>query len=146
LREVAYDYEDSFRQISSSTGGYITFSNNVTKALQEVTEAEDFHYMLVYQPKISTITEEKKIEVKVNRSGINLIYLKDAPKIEAPPITINDFKAGKKTISFRLNNYIMTKIKDESTGIVDIKIILFDENSNKVFDRYLFWEYKTLEN
>jgi hypothetical protein len=68
-----------------------------------------------------------------------LIYLKDAPKIEAPPITINDFKAGKKTISFRLNNYIMTKIKDESTGIVDIKIILFDENSNKVFD-----EVKTL--
>lgn len=37
-------------------------------------------------------------------------------------------------ISFTLINYRMAKIEKELTGIAEIKITIFDEDSNKVFD------------
>jgi hypothetical protein len=134
LREVAQDYEDCFRQISTSTGGYSTFSNKVTEALKEAVEIEDFHYLLVYQPKGNTKAEERKITVKVKKSGVKVIHFKRFSKKEAPPIFISDFKAGHKSITFSLSDYKMAKIKGKLTGIADVKITIFDENSNKVFD------------
>lgn len=134
LTEVGQDFEDLYKQISFATGGYTTFSNKVTEALQEATESEDFHYLLVYQPKTDPMKESREVEVKVNKKGIDIIYLKNIPKIEAPPITITNFNAGNKTISFTLTNYKMAQVQDALKGIVDVKITIFDEKSEKVFD------------
>ena len=134
LREVSQDYEDCFKQISFSTGGYSTFSNNVSEALQKATESEDYHYLLVYSPKDSQSTEKRDIEVKVNKKGIDIIYLKQIPEIGEPLITISNFKINRKTISFSLINYKRTKIEGKLTGMGEIKITIFDEESNKVFD------------
>lgn len=138
LREVAQDYEDCFKQISSSTGGYTTFSNKISEAIKEASEIEDFHYLLVYTPD-NLETEKREIEVKVKRRGVKIIHLKQFLKKEAPPVTISGFKAGGKRISFLLDNYKMINMKGKITGIVDIKVTLFDENSERVFD-----EKKTL--
>jgi hypothetical protein len=134
LREVSRDYEDCFKQISFSTGGYSTFSNRVSEALQAATESEDYHYLLVYSPKDSQSTEKRDIEVKVNKRGVDIFYLKQIPEIGEPLITISNFKINRKTISFSLVNYIRTKIEGKLTGIGEIKITIFDEKSNKVFD------------
>jgi hypothetical protein len=134
LVEVSQDFEDLYKQISFSTGGSTTFSNKVVEALQEAAESEDFHYMLVYQPKTDPMKESRKVEVKVNRLGVDLIYLKDIPKIETPPVTISNFNAGNKTISFTLSNYKMAQIQGVTKGIAEVKITIFDENSEKVFD------------
>jgi len=134
LREVSQDYEDCFKQISFSTGGYSTFSNEVSEALQEATESEDYHYLLVYSPKDSQSTTKRDIEVKVNKRGVDIIYLKQIPEIGEPLITISNFKIMRKTISFSLINYIRTKIEGKLTGIGEVKITIFDEKSNKVFD------------
>jgi hypothetical protein len=134
LREVAQDYEDCFREISYSTGGYSTFSNKVSEALKKATEAEDYYYLLVYSPDENQSGKKREIDVKVKKSGVNIFYMKKVPEIGVPPISITDFKAGKRTIKFSLINYKMTKIEEKLTGIADVKITLFDENSNKVFD------------
>jgi len=139
LREIAQDYEDCFKKISFSTGGSSTFSNKVSEALKEATETEDYYYLLVYSPKENQSEKKREIEVKVKKSGVNVFYLKHVPEKGVPPISITDFKAGKKTIKFSLINYKMTKIEEKLTGIADIKITIFDENSNNVFD-----EAKTL--
>ena len=139
LREVAQDYEDCFKKISFSTGGYSTFSNKVSEALEEATETEDYYYLLVYSPKERQSEKKREVEVKVKKSGVNIMYLKKVPEIGVPPIAITDFKAGRKTIKFSLINYRMTKLKEKLTGIADIRITIFGENSNKVFD-----EEKTL--
>ncbi len=134
LRKVSQDYDDCFKQISFSTGGYSTFSNNVSEALQKATESEDYHYLLVYSPKDSQSTEKRDIEVKVNKKGIDIFYLKQIPEIGEPLITISNFKIKRKTISFSIVNYIRTQIEGKLTGIGEIKITIFDEESNKVFD------------
>jgi len=133
LREVAQDYEACFKEISFSTGGHTTFSNKVSEALKEAAETEDYYYLLVYSPKEDQSVKKREIEVKVKKIGAKVIHLKHFFEKEAPPISITDFKAGKKTIKFSLINYKMTKIKEKITGIADIKITLFDENSEKVF-------------
>jgi len=134
LREVAQDYEDCFREISYSTGGSSAFSNKVSEALKEATEAEDYYYLLVYSPDENKSGKKREIDVKVKKSGVNIFYMKKVPEIGVLPISITDFKAGKRTIKFSLINYKMTKIEEKLTGIADLKITLFDENSNKVFD------------
>ncbi|KKN01389.1 hypothetical protein LCGC14_1128200 [marine sediment metagenome] len=139
LREVAQDYEDCFKQISFSTGGYVTFSNKVTEALKEATEAEDYYYLLVYSPDEDPSEKKRKIKVKVKKRGSKVIHLKHIFEKEAVPISIIDFKAGHKTMKFSLSNYQMIKIKGKLTGIAEVKITLFDKDSEKVFD-----ERKTL--
>jgi hypothetical protein len=42
--------------------------------------------------------------------------MKKVPEIGVPPISITDFKAGKKAIKFSLINYKMTKIEEKLTG------------------------------
>ena len=133
LREVAQDYEACFKEISFSTGGHTTFSNKVVEALKEAAETEDYYYLLVYSPKEDQSAKKREIEVKVKKRGAKVIHLKHFFEKDAPPISITDFKAGRKTIEFSLINYKMTKIKEKITGIADIKITLFDENSEKVF-------------
>jgi len=135
LREIASGYEDCFRNISLSTGGSSVFSNKVSEALEEVKEKEDYYYLLVYSPKENQSDKKRDIEVKVKKSGVNVVYLKHIPEKGAPLITITNFKAGKKNIKFSLINYKMTKIEGKLTGVADIKITIFDENSNKVFDQ-----------
>jgi len=134
LKEVAQDYEDCFRQISASTGGSVTFSNKVTEALKKAAEVEDYYYLLVYSPKENQEAKERKIEVKVKRNGVDVISLKYVPEKAAPPIAITNFQSGRKTIRFTLANYKMAKIKGKTQGIAEVKIMLFDENSHKVFD------------
>jgi hypothetical protein len=83
MGEVAQDYEDCFKQISWSTGGYTTFSNKVTQALEEAVEVEDFHYLLVYTPKNKQEDKKREIKVKVNKKGVKVIHLKNFRKIKA---------------------------------------------------------------
>lgn len=134
LREVAQEYEDCFKQISSATGGHSTFSNNVIEAVQEAAAVEDFHYLLVYSPKEDVSDNKRKIDVKVNKKGVKVIHLKNIRRMLAPPITISDFKSGEQAISFSINEYQQEEINGMLQGIVDIKITLFDENSYRVFN------------
>jgi hypothetical protein len=139
LMEVSQDYEDCLKKISSSTGGSYHFLNKVPEALQEAANSEDYYYLLVYSPKEDRPEKKREIEVKVKKSGVDIIYLKHVPRKEAPPITITNFEAGQKAIKFLLINYKMTETKEKLMGAAEVKITLFDKNSNKVYD-----EAKTL--
>lgn len=134
LKEVSQDYENGLKAISRTTGGYLGFSNQVAQALQEAASTEDYHYLLVYSPKESPAQKEIEITVKVNRPRVDVIYLKRFSPAGPPPVTIGDFKVSRKTISFSLRNYQMTKINNKRRGLADVRITIFDEESNKVFE------------
>jgi hypothetical protein len=134
LKEVSGDYEDSLKKISEATGGYLALNNKPMEALKEAAELEDYHYLLVYSPKGSSAKEKREIAVKVKRSGVEVISLKNFVAPGIIPITIADFKAGGQKVSFALLNYQMTKVNDKTGGIAEVKITIFDEASNKVFD------------
>jgi hypothetical protein len=134
LQDVSQDYEDCFRQISLATGGSTTFSNRIAEAVQEVSESEDYHYLLVYSPKEKPMEEERDIEVRVKRSGVDVIYLKHIPGISTHPISVTNFQAKAKNLSFSLENYSQVEIEGKLTGYANVKVTIFDENSNLIFD------------
>jgi hypothetical protein len=134
LREVAKDYEDCFRQISFSTGGHTVFSNKVVAAMEEASQTEDTYYMLVYSPKEDPTKKPLSIDVKVKQKGLDVIHLKQFLQEKIPLIAIADFDSGRKTIKFSLINYQRVKMEGKLSGIAQVTITLFDENSNKVFE------------
>ena len=139
LREVAQDYENCFKQISLSTGGHTTFSNKVVEALEETSKTEDYYYLIVYSPKEDKPAKEVNIKVKVNRKGARIIHLKKFSTEKITPISIANFSSGQKAIKFSIVNYQRTKLEGKLSGAAQVKITLFNENSNKVYD-----EAKTL--
>ena len=134
LREVGQDYEDCFRQISFSTGGQTFFSNKVVEAMEEVSQTEDFYYLLVYSPKADQADKQMDIDVKVNRKGARVFHLKKFAKKSVSPISIVDFQSGRKTISFSMENYHRVKMEGKLAGMAQVRISLFNEKSNKVYD------------
>jgi hypothetical protein len=140
LTEVGQDYEDVFSRISRSTGGYSAFSNQPVAALHQAVELEDFHYLLVYSPRETSGGKKRNIEVRVSRSGVDIVYLKNYLAAGPSQISVADFEVKGKTISFSLRHYQMTRINNQRRGVADVKITIFDEGSNTVFD-----EGKTLD-
>lgn len=134
LEEVSQDYEDCFRQISLSTGGRTFFSNKIAEAVQEASESEDYHYLLVYSPKEKPSDEERDIEVKVKKEGVDVLYLKQIPGEREPPISIAGVKARRRSLSFSLINYKRVRVEGKLTGYANVKVSVFDEKSNKIFD------------
>jgi len=134
LREVGRDYEDCFRQISFSTGGHTAFSNNVTETMIEASQTEDYYYLLVYSPKEDPSQKPLSIDVKVKQKGVDVIHLKQYLQDKTLPISIARFESGQKTIKFSLIDYQRVKMEDKLSGIAQVKITLFDKDSNKVFE------------
>jgi len=133
-REVGSDYEDCFRQISLSTGGHTVFSNKVVEAMEEASQTEDYYYLLVYSPKEDPTEKPLAIDVKVKQKGVDVIHLKQFLQEKALPISIVHFESNRKSIKFSLTNYQRVKMEDKQAGIAQVKITLFDKDSNKVFE------------
>jgi len=139
LREVAQDFEDSFKQITFSTGGYTAFSNNAVEAMEKASRTEDHYYLLVYYTKEDNPKKKLNIEVKVKREGARVVHLKKFSTEKSIPVSITDFGSGEKTIRFSIENYQRVRTGNELSGMAQVEITLFDEDSNKVYD-----EAKTL--
>ncbi len=133
LTEVTKNYEDCLRRISFSTGGISLFSNKISQALVKTIEKEDFHYVLWYKPQKKEIGTKRKIEVKVKRKGVEVVYLKHFPEKAEPSIIISNFKSENKLLKFTLINYKRTSLNKELIGLIQVKIKIFDENSKIAF-------------
>lgn len=133
LREVASEYEDCFREISRSTSGYLTFSNKVLDALKEAAESEDYHYLLVYAPKGPVGTRGKNIEVRVHQPGVKVYSLKEYLNLTSPVITISDVVARAKSLKFRIKNYARLVGEKGKQGIAEVRVTLYDAQSNTAF-------------
>jgi len=134
LEAVSQDHEDCFRQISHATGGSTVFSNRIIEAVQEASESEDYHYLLVYSPKGKPADEERNIEVRVKNRGAEVIHLKRIPGAATPPISLFNVKARRQSLSFSFTNYKRVRAEGKMTGYANVKVTLFDEQSNKIFD------------
>ncbi len=133
LREVAADYESCFKEISRSTGGYLAFSNKAQDALKEASEKEDYHYLLVYQPKGPLETRGKNIDVRVRKEGVDVYNLKQYMKLGSPVMTIADVNAGRQTLRFSLKNYAMVKTGKGLQGAAAVSVTIFDGQFNTAF-------------
>jgi hypothetical protein len=134
LKEIAQDYEESFKKISRATGGYLALSNRPADALQEAVQTEDYHYLLVYSPAGAPAQQKREIEVRVKRSGAEVSYLKHYVAAGPPAMTIANVKSGNKVLSFSLLHYQMGESEGKRRGLAEVKITIFDDQSKSVFD------------
>ena len=134
LEEVGQDYEESFRKISRDTGGYLAFSNRPAEALRQAVRTEDYHYLLVYSPAGSSGRQKREIEVRVKRGGTEVRFLKSYVAAGPPTMTIADVRSGARVLSFSLLHYQMGKGEGKRRGLAEVKITVFDGQSQPVFD------------
>lgn len=141
LQEVAQNYEECYREISRSTGGYLTFSNKALEALQAASEKEDYHYLLVYQPGGPVETRGKNIEIKVRAEGAKVYSLKQYTKLEGPVVAIADVSSARKTLRFTLKDYTMLNTEKGRRGYAEVRVTLFDSQSNTAFSETKTFEF-----
>jgi len=140
LREVGESYEACFKDISRSTGGYVTFSNKAVEALQQAVEKEDYHYVLAYQSHAPIAMRGKDIRVKVLRDGVDILHLKHLQRLEGPTISVIDVRTAGGVLSFTLKKYALAKTNKGIRGAAEIHVVLIDEAAHRVLD-----ESKVLE-
>jgi hypothetical protein len=145
LQEVGEDYEDCFRSISRSTGGSVTFSSKALEALKEAAEKEDYHYLLVYQSLAPLEERGKNIEVKVRQTGVQVYSLKQIQKLGGRAITVAAVRTEGKTLGFDLKGFTVMAADKGSRGIVEVRVTLFNDKSEKVFSEAKVLETKKEE-
>jgi len=133
LKEVAQDYEACFKDISRSTGGTVVFSNRALDALKEAAEKEDYHYLLAYQSQAPLEERGNNIEVKVRLKEARVYNLKHVGKWKNPAIAIVDVRINGHMLEFSLKNPMKIATENGARGLAEIRVTLFDEQSNKVF-------------
>jgi len=140
LREVGQDFEAMLKKISVSTGGHYDFSNRPGDVLREAVRKEDYHYLLVYSPREVPTDKKRAIEVQVDRDGVDIIYLKRPFSAGPDLIAISEVKARGQSLSFSLGHCQMLTVDGRRRGSASIKLLLYNEATDKVFD-----EGRTLE-
>lgn len=133
LKEVAQDYEACFKDISRSTGGAVVFSNRALDALKEAAEKEDYHYLLAYQSQAPLEARGNNIEVRVRLKQARVYNLKHVVKWENPAIAIVDVRINGHTLEFSLKNSMKIETGNGARGVAEIRVTLFDEQSNEAF-------------
>ncbi len=140
LREVGQEYEAMLKAISIATGGQCDFSNRPVDVLREAVRKEDYHYLLVYSGQELPDGEERTTEVRVDRKGVDVIYLKRPFDHGRDLIAISGVKSRGMGLSFSIAGYRMPSVDGRPRGSAFVKLVLYDDATKKVFD-----EARTIE-
>jgi hypothetical protein len=144
FRNIATDIENSLRSIAEKTGGSLLASNDLTQSLVAVSKKEDVYYMLTYEPgnakkigKIKVIVNKKNYDVEYD-NNIRADYINEyLQKREAknPTVRIRDLSFKDKTLSLSISYFSQTRIEDETTGMVQIRIRVKNNGNQTFFDQ-----------
>jgi hypothetical protein len=135
LQDVNSDYVDLLSRISRKTGGLTFSSNNVLDGLRLASAKEDRYYLLVYQPKEHAGDKERRIEVKVKQEGADVVAMKEFVGPEPPGITISDFVARNKTVSFKIGGCARPAAESGSFGRAAVRVTVYVNDTERVFDQ-----------
>jgi len=80
-------WESAFRDISRDTGGRIQNSTQLGEALRQSAHQRDIFYALTFRPE-SPSELRSKLQVRVNRPGLKVVFARRLEAIEIQPLTI----------------------------------------------------------
>ena len=144
FRQIATEIENSLRELTKTTGGTLTASNDIAAALSAVSDKIDDYYMLTYKPanskkvgRIKVTVKDKKYKVLYDdniRADYISEYLakKDA---ESPAVKITELSFREGKLSFVISDFSMAKVKNEATGILSVRIRVLAAGRQSVFDQ-----------
>lgn len=140
LREVGQGFEAMLKAVCASTGGYLDFSNRPGDTLKKAVHQEDFHYLLVYSPRDVPPAGKRTIEVRVGRTGVEVVSLKRPLPAGPDPIAITEVRAAGQSLGFAVENCRLLLGDGRRRGSASVRVALYDDAAENVFD-----EAKTLE-
>lgn len=140
LREVGQEYEAMLKSVSVATGGFFDFSNRPTDVLRDAARKEDHHYLLVYSADALPADAQRTTEVRVDRKGVEVIFLKRPLDRSRDVITITGVKPEGRGLGFSIARYRMLTIDGQPRGSARLKLVLYNSSKEKVFD-----EERTIE-
>lgn len=143
-RTISTDIENSLREITKKTGGELIGSNDLEKSLEKISHKEDIVYILTYEPEENQ--RQRKIKIKMKNKAYDLIYDKnvyadffleylDRKDEETPKIKIKNFLFKDRILSFTVADFKRAKVKEETTGKVEISIRIVDKENNSLYDQ-----------
>lgn len=119
------DWKETFRNISTSTGGDIRDGNILKESLGLAINKEDIYYRLTFAPQTYDNTT-RKIEIKLNKKGPELYYVQRLLLQRVETIKINDFSFDRSTLKFVLDRYRMFFDGTRSTGDLEVRLTAVD--------------------
>jgi hypothetical protein len=144
FQTVANDLENSLRSLTQQTGGELIASNEIGQSLADVSERTDDYYMLTYEPsnpkkvgKIKVTVKGKKYKVLYDdnlRADYISTYLQKM-ETENPSVKIKDLSFKDKKLSLAVVDYSRGKIKDETTGVLQVRIRIKNSDEQMLFDQ-----------
>ena len=134
LTDVYSGWDDTFRQISQSTGGEVVIGNLLKRSLKLVADREDIFYRLTYRP--SDIKNEKrKINITSHIKNLNIIH-ESKIKVSRPKyIELSEVSYSAPILTIKLNNYHLIAVGQKQAG--DVQLEISGENSKGKTMKYM---------
>jgi len=139
-KKIVTDLEKTLKDITTTTGGDVVFSNDLEKSINRVIEKEDILYMLSYAIKHNK--KNPKIMVKLKNKDYRVNYdpyqfadymqefLKRKTK-QRKYITIENINFDNKILKLKINNIYFIKSKG---GKIFIEIKIKTDNNKEIFN------------
>jgi len=124
---VFSNWEETFRQIATATGGEIIDGNRMKEALAEVANREDVYYVLTYAP-FEGKSRERKIDIRVKQEGVKVIYGRRIEMENLPEIKMAGIEAIPGKVRLDLKNFYMIGRGDHRTGLVRVSLFAAQKN------------------
>jgi VWFA-related protein len=142
--QIGSSIETSFRELTKNTGGTLITSSDLATSLATISEIEDIYYMLSYAPE--NANKRGTITVKVSNKNYDVLYNKNQfedyfknyvnkKEIENPTVKITGLSMVDKKLSLVIENFLLGKLKDETTGVLKLRIRVQNDLDQSVYDQ-----------
>lgn len=121
------DWKETFRNISTSTGGETIDGKILKDSLGLAINKEDIYYRLTFAPQ-SYDNTTRKINVKLNKKGHKLYYNQRLLLQRSESIKLSDFSFQLPTLKFILDRYRMFFDGTRPTGDIEVRLTAVDSN------------------
>jgi hypothetical protein len=119
-------------------------SSDLAASLATISEIEDTYYTLSYAPE--NAKRNGNITVKVANKNYEVLYDKNQfedyfknylakKEIENPTVKISGLSMADKKLSLVIENFLLGKIKDETSGLLKIRIHIQNDLKQSIYDQ-----------
>ena len=118
---VFSNWEETFRQITTATGGEIMDGNRMKEALAEVANREDVYYVLTYAPDEGK-RRARKVDIRVKGEGVKVVHGRRVEMENLPEIKLTAIKPVPGKVLLDLESIYMIGQGEQRSGLVKVSL------------------------
>lgn len=119
--EIFSNWDQVMQEISKNTGGLRLDGNHMVDALDQVASFEDIYYHITYVPREQG-TKKRKIDIRVNQPGMQVIHGRMLEMKDIPSVKINEISASSQFIRLTVADFYSIPKDGVPTGLLKIYV------------------------